>query len=261
MLKHQPSNKRHIETEICNPARVSGCWSRPFINSEFPTDQWKASAHSEAEYNCKRTFCCFWLRLEKNKKKKKPQSHTSLRRWSKSFFLLWTAASLRSVYVCVSLWGWQWQHVFSAGWEFCALAFPPTRRGESEGGSWKWPCHMGNYSTLRSERTHKRPHYLQLHCRPAWEETESLVCRSAIAPLTSLMYHLYTASDASPFFSSGNIPEAQKWCAVSLYTLNKLRDKHCFVRHDRPAACFTAAKLNPFPKVCSLILLLPTICA
>lgn len=42
-----------------------------------------------------------------------------------------------------------------------ALASPPTRRGESKGGSWKWLCHMGNYWTLTSERTHKRPHYLQ----------------------------------------------------------------------------------------------------
>lgn len=29
-----------------------------------------------------------------------------------------------------------------------------------KGGSWKWPSHVGNKSALRSERTHKRPHYL-----------------------------------------------------------------------------------------------------
>lgn len=39
------------------------------------------------------------------------------------------------------------------------------RGGGEEGrlekaGSWKWPNHVGNNSALRSERTHKRPHYL-----------------------------------------------------------------------------------------------------
>lgn len=58
------------------------------------------------------------------------------------------------------------------GGGFCSRLFHPPmrRRSESQSGSWKWPCHMGNYSTLRSERTHKRPHYLQQHCWPACRE-------------------------------------------------------------------------------------------
>lgn len=31
---------------------------------------------------------------------------------------------------------------------------------KKKAGSWKWPSHVGNNSALRSERTHKRPHYL-----------------------------------------------------------------------------------------------------
>lgn len=54
----------------------------------------------------------------------------------------------------------------------------PDVGGESTGGSWKWLCHMGNYSTLRSERTHKRPHYLLKHCWPACEETQSWCVQS-----------------------------------------------------------------------------------
>lgn len=178
-----------------------------------------------------------------------------MQHWSKSFFFfssssfVWTAASPGSVCGTVD---WQWQHVFSAGWEVffffffflrSRLSLHPPWRGESKGGSWKWPCHMGNNSTLRSERTHKRPHYLQQHCRPACEETES---RRVSPSSTHLLKPcLYAASDA-PF---GNIIDIVQWY---------LRDKRLFYPS---LICIIATKLNPLPIVCSPRHLLPTMCA
>lgn len=57
--------------------------------------------------------------------------------------------------VCVALWIDNGNTFSVQGGSFRSRLSPPDRRGESKDGSWKWPCHMGNYSTLRSERTHK----------------------------------------------------------------------------------------------------------
>lgn len=75
--------------------------------------------------------------------------------------------------LCVAPWIDNGNMFSVQGGSFSLSPFHPPRRGESKGGSWKWPCHMGNNSTLRSERTHKRPHYLQHYCWPACEQTES----------------------------------------------------------------------------------------
>lgn len=72
--------------------------------------------------------------------------------------------------------------------EFFTFALPPTRRGESKCGSWKWLGHMGNNSTLWSERTHKRPHYLS-----------STVVQPARTSHTHLLKDRLCAASDAPF--------------------------------------------------------------
>lgn len=98
------------------------------------------------------------------------------------FFFVWASSSLGSP--CVWHCGLTMATHFSVqGGSFLCSHLSARRRGEIEGGSWKWPCHMGNNSTLRSERTHKRPHYLQQHRWPACEETESHRASASLAHL------------------------------------------------------------------------------